>query len=367
MRTFPVAILLALPVTYGFAAELPRFADYPAGEKFTGKPAPPILSSGEARRYGTMIRQRAATGPNFAGHYTIATWGCGSTCIGFAVVDARSGTVYFHPEVSRAMQVPYQVENVLQFRPDSRLLVIAGETEGPKDRSSTGKFYYEWKGDRFSLIAKSDIQLEAGAPPLPPGTQLDDLCSGIENSLECAQEIEGYQLRKIDIARRVKRSGAQLRLKLGDGRWVTLKDAQPRAEGTSVIKHNFRDYLATIGYFLIHRQLHEGVDYVMIHDRTGSRYELHQVPVIAPDRQRLVTASDGVSGGYSPNAVQVWRLTENGMQLEQTFEPQGWGPSDPKWIDNRTILLTKKRPLTAQGEPRTASLTLDPSGNWRLE
>jgi hypothetical protein len=55
------------------------------------------------------------------------------------------------------------------------------------------------------------------------------------------------------------------------------------------------------------------------------------------------------------------------MQLEQTFEPQGWGPSDPKWIDNRTILLTKKRPLTAQGEPRTASLTLDPSGNWRLE
>jgi len=348
-------------------ASLPRFADYPASEKLTGTPAPPIVSSGEARRYRTVIQRDAAAGPNFAGHYTIAAWGCGSTCVGFAVVDARTGIVYLHPEVSRAMQVPYQVESVLQYRLDSRLLVIAGETEGPPGKDSVGRFYYEWKGDRFSLIARSEIQLEPGAPPLPPGMALDDLCTGIDNSLECAQEIERYQLKKSENASRVKRSGAQLLVKLADGRWLTVKNEVDPDDKTSVIRYNFRDYLATIGYFLLHRRLHEGRDYVMIHGQTGRRYELHDVPVISPDRQRLVTASDGVSGGYSPNAVQIWRMTGTGMELEQTLEPQGWGPSDPQWLDNDTIRLTKKYPLAAQGERRTESVTLKRNGAWHFQ
>jgi hypothetical protein len=345
----------------------PRFEDYPAGETFTAKPATPLLSTAEARRYRTMIRQQAAAGPNFSGHYTIARWGCGSTCVGFAVVDARTGAVHFHPTVHRVMQVPYQVEHVLQFRLESRLLVISGETEGPQNQSKTGKLYYEWKDDRFRLVAESDIHLEPGAPPLPPGMKLDDLCSGIENSLECAQEIESYQLRKAENARRVKRSGAQLVLKLGDGQSLTIQDEQPVEGEVGAIKYNFRDYLTKIGYFLLHRQLYEGADYLLIHERRGSRQELQQVPVISPDLQRLVTASDGVSGGYSPNAVQIWRLTENKMELEYTLEPKGWGPSDPKWIDHRTIRLTKKYPSAAPAEPSTTSLSLKADGKWHLE
>jgi hypothetical protein len=194
-----------------------------------------------------MIRRDAAAGPNFAGRYTIAKWGCGSTCIGFAVVDARTGQVYSHPTISRAMQVPYQIEDVLQFRPDSRLLIIAGETEGPRGAASVGKFYYEWRDNRFSPVGKSGIQLEPGAPPLPPGMQLDDLCSGIENSLECAQEIERYQLQKGENARRVKRSGVELRLKLSDGRWLTVQDESGGDDEVLAIKYNFREYLPEPG------------------------------------------------------------------------------------------------------------------------
>jgi len=364
----PCALLaLVLAPTLSGQGAVPRFADYPAAKKFTGKPAAPVLSSAKARRYRTIIWRDAATGPNFAGHYTVADWGCGSTCVGFAVVDARTGKVYFHPEVSRAMQVPYQAENVLQYRLDSRLLVIAGESERPQGKVSVGKFYYEWKEEQFSLIGKSEIQLETGAPPLPPGMELDDLCSGIDNSLECAQEIERYQLQKGENARRVKRQGVQLLLKLDDGSWLIVKDDVDPDDKTSTIRYSFRDHLLKIGYFLLHRQLHEGRDYLMIHERTGRRYELHDVPAISPDKQRLVTASNGVTGGYSPNAVQIWRLTGNGLELEQTLELQGWGPSGPKWLDNDTIRLTKNYPVAAQGDPRTASVTLKRNGKWRLQ
>jgi hypothetical protein len=150
----------------------PLFTDYPA-EKFAGTPASPVLDSAEARRFRTLIRQKAAAGPNFAGHYTIATWGCGSTCVGFAVVDAKTGSVVFHPSVRRVMQVPYQVDNVLRFRVDSRLLVMAGETEGPDGASRIGRFAYELKDGRFVPIGESQIRLEfisqrlvhAGASP----------------------------------------------------------------------------------------------------------------------------------------------------------------------------------------------------------
>ncbi len=344
---------------------LPRFDDYPAGEEFTGKPVAPVLSTAEARRYRTIIRRHAAAGPNFAGNYSIAVWGCGSTCVGFAVVDARNGKVHFHPEVRRAMQVAYQVESVLQFRLDSRLLVIAGETEGPGGQSSSGKFYYEWKDDAFRRIAQSEIALEPGAPPLPPEMQLDHLCRGIHNSLECAQEIERYQLQKPENARRVKRAGEELQLKRANGQWLSVKDTE-ETEEASGIKYSFREYLP-IGYFLIHRQFYEGADYLMINEKSGERFELHDKPVISPDQQRLVTASDGVTGGYSPNAVQIWRLTPNGMELEQAFEPENWGPSEPTWTDNRTIRLTKNYPDPAAHESQSAVVSLARNGKWQLE
>jgi tetratricopeptide (TPR) repeat protein len=148
---------------------LPRFEDYPALDKFSGHPANPILTTSRARLYRTSIRDDVKAGPNFAGRYTIASWGCSSTCVGFAVVDARTGRVVFHPKVLQITQVPYQTENVMQFRPDSRLLIIAGEILPLDPDEATapdgiGKFYYEWTGNRFTLIRTASIQRERGAP-----------------------------------------------------------------------------------------------------------------------------------------------------------------------------------------------------------
>jgi hypothetical protein len=342
-----------------------EFAAYPAGPAFPYPPALPRLASAEARKFASQIREKAAAGPNFAGHYTIATWGCGSTCVGFAIVDARTGAVHFHPEIARVMQVPYQAEHVLQYRVDSRLLVIAGETEGPSGQSDVGRFRYAWTDDRFSLIGEAEIALEPGAPASPTGAGLDDLCAGFDNSLECAREIERYQLRKADIASRVKRAGGTLRLRLFDGRWHTLEDD---LNADAPVRYNFRQYLPGVAYFLIHRQSYEGHDYLMVHRQTGRLFALHDVPVVSPDRQRLVTASNGVTGGYSPNAIQIWRLSDNGLELEQTLQPEGWGPSEATWLANDTISVTKTRPNPVEGAPAaSATLQVTNNGTWQIK
>ena len=107
-------------------------------------------------------------GPNFAGNYTIARWGCGSTCVGFAVVDARTGRVYFHPQALQVMQVPYQSEEVLQFLPDSRMLIISGELftgAAEAEPGRIGKFYYEWRNNHFALLETVGVQRENFEPP----------------------------------------------------------------------------------------------------------------------------------------------------------------------------------------------------------
>src|SRR5262245_60406906 len=79
------------------SAKHPSFGEYHVSETFSGKPTAPILKTANERRFRTMIREGAAKGPNFAGHYTIADWGCGAGCVSIAVVDAKDGRVYPGP------------------------------------------------------------------------------------------------------------------------------------------------------------------------------------------------------------------------------------------------------------------------------
>lgn len=43
------------------------------------------------------IRGEAKKGPNFAGHFTIVMWSCGSDCSNLAVVDLQNGKIYDTP------------------------------------------------------------------------------------------------------------------------------------------------------------------------------------------------------------------------------------------------------------------------------
>lgn len=142
------------PLTLADAAgfKVPSFEDYPAAEAFKGRIAPVDLRSRRARLFRTMLRQGAAAGPNFAGHYTIVGWGCGTSCITFAIVDARTGRVFFPPgidvlsmdHVDVNPDEPESQFTGLRYRLGSRLLIVAGAPN--EDVSREGIGYYLWNG-----------------------------------------------------------------------------------------------------------------------------------------------------------------------------------------------------------------------------
>lgn len=96
-----------------------------AAEPYTGHLADPRISSDpNARGYRTMIRRACASqGVNFAGHYTIAEWGCGAMCAMLAVVDRIDGRVYFTGIPFDTLDGHYGAEYSL----DSRLIVVNSE------------------------------------------------------------------------------------------------------------------------------------------------------------------------------------------------------------------------------------------------
>lgn len=124
---------------------LPRFEDFPATESFAGTPARVDLASQPwASLYRTMLREGAAEGPNFAGAYTLVSWGCGTQCQQWAVVDARTGRVH---------GFPFDSGLGVDFRPDSRLVVVnplePGEDPWP---GRPPPAYFAWDGRQMVRI-----------------------------------------------------------------------------------------------------------------------------------------------------------------------------------------------------------------------
>lgn len=136
---------------------VPKFDDYKVGNIYSGKtPSIVLHNNPQARMYRTVLRNEMKKGVNFAGHYTVVVWGCGTSCQSFAIVDQISGRVYFTKELSLVSYTDYWENDYgLNYRPDSRLLVVNGRPDEDKDN---GRYFYEWKGNRLKLIKMIPVQ-----------------------------------------------------------------------------------------------------------------------------------------------------------------------------------------------------------------
>lgn len=92
-----------------------KFEDYPIVEKMEGTSQPLNLKSHpRGFEFKTRITEAYKNGPNFAGHYTVVEWGCGTGCQNHVIVDNLTGNI-IENEIASNFGIEY--------RKDSRLLV----------------------------------------------------------------------------------------------------------------------------------------------------------------------------------------------------------------------------------------------------
>ena len=137
----------------------PRFGDY-TEPVFKGRAAALKLTTPQSRAYRTRLREGARRAVNFAGHYKLHTWSCGTGCLQTAFIDAKTGGVFFPEELNGFIVCFYDpkpvddLEEALKFERGSRLIIMSGYpmSERGKDEPKKGLYYYEWAGGELKLL-----------------------------------------------------------------------------------------------------------------------------------------------------------------------------------------------------------------------
>jgi hypothetical protein len=104
------------------------------------------LSTHESLQYASMLRTSAKQPVNFAGHYILASWGCGVSCIMGGAIDIKSGHVAMLPFT--VTNWPLNITEPLSYKKDSCLLVV----HGSRDEKDQGIYYYRFEDDKFNFI-----------------------------------------------------------------------------------------------------------------------------------------------------------------------------------------------------------------------
>jgi hypothetical protein len=162
-----LSVLFVLAVI-SFAGEIDGRAREPQFKQYNvpiwrGRQAPLDLRSHQlARKFRTLIREQIQdAGTNFAGHYTLASMGCGTGCSITAIVDNRDGKAFFPDELNGWTGIvgDYKYaenEEPWTFHANSRLLrAIGREHIGPlkeEHYGPSGVYYYEWKNNRLLRV-----------------------------------------------------------------------------------------------------------------------------------------------------------------------------------------------------------------------
>jgi hypothetical protein len=145
--------------------DAPRFEEYPAKPFCGPNAAPDLRSHPRSRMYRTSLKLWAREKPNFAGHFILANWGCGTDCTALAIIDARSGKIH-HPTgltFNVAVNVHHDLLNpaanlidawhgtrAISCRVESRLLIVIGM---PEEKVVEREIhYYVWEGDHLKRV-----------------------------------------------------------------------------------------------------------------------------------------------------------------------------------------------------------------------
>jgi hypothetical protein len=140
----------------------PRFEEFPVTEKWQPPAAPVQLTTRSERMFKTNLTKASKQPPEFAGHFSIASWGCGSVCMASAFVDLKTGEVIPPPSPAprktgwdRWMMCTAAFEGSgFEVRIDSRLVKFTcGFNEPTAPKPLTPRVaYYVLEGNQFRLL-----------------------------------------------------------------------------------------------------------------------------------------------------------------------------------------------------------------------
>ena len=168
-RNILLSIIFALCISLSAFAQrgVPTFGQYAVAVAKVRNITVDLKSSKYARNYRTNLRNAAKEGVNFAGHFVVVNWGCGTNCSETAIIDARNGKVFF-PDILQGATFGFcelgDADEPIEYKKNSRLFILRGFKSGDLDKKNTkcGIYYFEWTGTalrQIKLVEKKRMEM----------------------------------------------------------------------------------------------------------------------------------------------------------------------------------------------------------------
>jgi hypothetical protein len=140
-------------------AQAPRFENYRVPTPIPARKAPAQIANHDPD-FEKQITEAAKDGPDFAGHYLVEQWTCGSACLEWVIVNVNTLKVY-HPQfaVMYAFCPNTMDDEPISYRVDSKLIVVRGKLQIYNSKSEMinspcGKYYFLWDGITLKRITR---------------------------------------------------------------------------------------------------------------------------------------------------------------------------------------------------------------------
>ncbi|MBP3194487.1 MAG: hypothetical protein J6M05_02320 [Cardiobacteriaceae bacterium] len=91
---------------------------------------------------------------NFAGQFMIVSYGCGTGCLSFTVLDVATGKAYDGLSLTGSITDQGWIEYELKYEPTSRLLFVQA---GIEELEKSGSFAFEFKDGKFNLLEHLNV------------------------------------------------------------------------------------------------------------------------------------------------------------------------------------------------------------------
>ncbi len=203
----------------------------------------------------------------------------------------------------------------------------------------------------WALLAATLLHAAAARADPPAREDIVKWCNDTEDTAECLRVIESHQLAKLPGL--ATRNGGELRVTLFPSGSTVFTDAPSLSGGLS---YSLWDNWSAINAVVVAATRDDHTTYDLLLRGNGKRFALPAEPVLAPDRQHLVTA-DFCAAGCS-NELVVWRVSRDEVAKAASWKPSPtWSDVVAGWKDGQTLSL-EFTPMGAS-ESRTEARKLD--------
>jgi hypothetical protein len=125
---------------------------------------------------------------------------------------------------------------------------------------------------------------------------------------------------------------------------LVLKDDSSETQVEEFVDYTYFGRLGATPFIVFERALYEGLDYLVVDLKDGSRTILWGEPVLSPGEKYIFCTQYDLDAGMLMNGMQLFTPDSVNLKLAWEKQPELWGPVNPKWSGDTVIYFMQESP-----------------------